>query len=232
MSSIRNTMRAMYWKMPEPVTNYIQKIRDERLSSNKIYRPYFNATKSIFIHIPKAAGKSISYALYGEDPKHHKLYAFESLDRYKYSQYFKFVFVRNPWSRLYSIYNYLINQNNNHPYGKFYWINNFNSFEEFVLTGLTDELIKKHLFLNTQHSFLIDSSGKTGVDFIGRMETINKDFEYVASKLGSINRLDTIGASTIKIDYTSIYTHKMIEKVRELYRCDVDMLGYDFYNTK
>ena len=187
---LKDFPRAIYWTLPEIVTNKIQSLRNERCSEKKIYRPYFEETKSIYIHIPKVAGRSISYALYGDDPMHHKLIFFESLNKEKFKQYFKFGFVRNPWSRLYSIYNYLKDQNKKYPYGIFYWINRFGSFENFIMNGLNENVINKYMFLNSQYSYLIDSSGSIGVDFLGRFETIEKDFYYVAIKIGAKARIE------------------------------------------
>ncbi len=224
----RDIGRAIYWSFPDTVTNAVQALRDEGCSERKIYRPFFNETRSIFIHIPKVAGKSIAHALYGMDPKHHKLRSFESLNAEKFHEFFKFGFVRDPWSRLYSTYNHLRKQNKESPYGKFYWVEKYDSFERFVSYGLSKEIIDRYLFLNSQYSYLCDSSGLIGVDFVGRLESVDKDFNFVAGRIGSTEPLSVIGAADNRQSYKDSYTSNLVDQVAKLYEDDVEGFGYSY----
>ncbi|SCY73622.1 sulfotransferase family 2 domain-containing protein [Desulfoluna spongiiphila] len=228
IKNMKDILRKHYWSLPDSFTGYIQEKRDNRRASRYVFRPYFDSTKSIYIHIPKVAGKSISNALYGDDPMHHKLHEFREIDANKYNLYFKFGFVRNPWGRLYSAYNYLVNKNNYYPYGKYWWLNEYDSFDRFVIKGLTKELVENDMFFASQVSYLKNLSGEIDVDFIGKFESINDDYIYIAKKLGITKDLEKIGASAKNIDYYSEYSNDMIKKVREIYIDDVNEFNYDF----
>lgn len=69
----------------------------------------FDLYRCIFVHIPKAAGISMSRALFGNFAGNHK--SVETYQRIfskkEFNSYFKFTFVRNPWDRLFSAYIYL-----------------------------------------------------------------------------------------------------------------------------
>ena len=72
--------------------------------------------KCIFIHIPKTAGTSIEKMIQGEKyikgwSSHQKINEYKDDD--KFHEYFKFSFVRNPYERILSVFNYYKNRGNN-----------------------------------------------------------------------------------------------------------------------
>lgn len=76
----------------------MQKRRRNTSENGYSYEP-FDKHKSIFVHIPKCAGVSVSRALYGNLAGGHT-----SFDKYtnifepkRISEYFTFTVVRNPW---------------------------------------------------------------------------------------------------------------------------------------
>lgn len=64
--------------------------------------------KCIFLHVPKAAGISISKTLFGNLGPCHITYDWfeQNLGLVTIKAYYKFTFVRNPWDRLYSAYSF------------------------------------------------------------------------------------------------------------------------------
>jgi len=154
--------------------------------------------KCIFIHIPKVAGTSISYALKDPDSKEKKntklapLSAndfnfapppprphFRAIDYVKYGQisqakfdsYFKFAFVRNPWARIVSEYKY-----RNHA--RIY------SFKTFLLYHLPQpQWADEYCHIIPQSDFLHDEHGNKTVDFIGKFENLENDFKEVCRHL-------------------------------------------------
>ena len=73
----------------------------------------FEVTKSLYIHIPKTAGTSICDALYERDPWHYSLNHYKNIRPHFYNSLFKFAFVRDPYDRLLSTYNYSFIQKKN-----------------------------------------------------------------------------------------------------------------------
>ena len=68
----------------------------------------FDEHQSIFVHITKSAGTSVSRSLFGYMPYHRTAIDYRVIyGRKIFEKYFKFAFVRNPWDRLYSAFRYL-----------------------------------------------------------------------------------------------------------------------------
>ena len=156
--------------------------------------------KCLFVHIPKSAGQSIEQFFMdrlgldwdrdrevlhlqgNDDPargteKLAHLSAAEyvecgHLSRQEFDGLFKFTFVRNPWTRILSEYRY---RNYFHH----------RSFRDFVLhrmprPGWDD----KYRHVMPQYDMLHDAEGRLLVDFVGRFESLQSDFDRVCERLG------------------------------------------------
>jgi len=226
-----------------------------------ICRPY----NCVFVHIPKTAGQSIEQffmdllgldwkedreALYlqnNDDPargteKLAHLSASEYVDcghvtQQKFSDFFKFSFVRNPWKRILSEYRY---RNYFHH----------RSFKDFVLNkmprpGFDD----KYRHVMPQYDMLHDKDGRLLVDFLGRFETLQQDFDRVCESLGLENsqlphrnpsdkksrdlkrrfrnRLFMNGENRHH-GLNDFYDDETREAVADHYRIDIETFGYQF----
>lgn len=198
----------------------------------------FDDSKSIFVHIPKAAGVSISKGLYGNLGGGHFMIreyqkAFSKTD---FDNYFKFTLVRNPWDRLYSAYCFLkkggFNQVDNLWAEKH--LGQYDSFESFVLGFLNKDSIKSKIHFIPQVDFILSHDGECLVDYIGYFERIEQDYHKIYQSiyghppagLPQNNRTQNKSLS-----YVEAYTSPlMIEKVAEIYKEDIEFLGYDFEN--
>lgn len=165
-----------------------------------------HSKKFIYVHIPKVAGTSIAgssktatklgeYAF--KQPK--KEYSISNLpfhpddknkfnppsahmrvsDYVKYGHvtetefetYFKFTFVRNPWARIVSEYKYRGHLNHY-------------SFKEFIFKHMpspswTDE----YCHVIPQYDFLYNDKGNLLIDFVGRFENLQEDYDKVCQFL-------------------------------------------------
>lgn len=160
--------------------------------------------KCIFIHIPKAAGTSIERffmedlgldmenrhaLLLGANTNKHigprrvsHLTIREMIEGHYISQdlledYYKFAFVRNPFTRIFSTYKYL-------KYHRFI------SFDVFVQNKI-DELIRSErygYFLKPQFQYIYSEDLNLMVDFVGKLENIGEDFKTVQHHL-NFNKL-------------------------------------------
>ena len=73
--------------------------------------------------------------------------------------------------------------------------------------------------------------GKVIVKYIGRFESLERDFNRIRSRLfpGPIDKpLPVINVSLNKPDYRSLYTDEMVEIVRDFYIQDIEYFGYEF----
>jgi len=202
---------------------------------NYIKNPYSqweDEFKCIFIHVPKAAGKSVSKVLLGapNGTGHNKLYCYErSLG--KFNSYKKIAVVRNPWDRLVSAFYYIKQFDMKSNDRKFFdeYIGQSTTFNEFVMKLSDDnyaELILKWEHFTLQVDFIKDSRGEIRLDYLAKLETLDDDFI-------KLKRLINVNASPLKKMNTSThsyykenYDEEMIEIVRHVYREDIDSLNY------
>ena len=154
----------------------------------------------LYVHIPKTAGQSIEQFFMGllnldwdQDREALCLQGnndlncgTEKLAHLSASEYvgcgylseeeiaglFKFSFVRNPWSRILSEYRY---RNYFHHL----------SFRDFVLNKLPKPgWDDKYRHVMPQYDMLHNPQGELLVDFVGRFETLQQDFDRVCEQLG------------------------------------------------
>lgn len=204
----------------------------QRLRGKSIYHSYYNEHKCIFIHIPKAAGQSVSLALFNDKhPGHWSITDFEWENKGKLNKYYKFTIVRNPWDRLVSAYHYLKNTT---PYeaDKSFARKNlseFESFESFVLNGLERPEVLNWVHFRPQISFLKNEAGKLDINFIGRLENLTTDFRVITEELqmNGISLPDKTNVSQ-RDSYKLYYTEEMIDIVRRVYNDDVNEFDYEF----
>jgi len=131
--------------------------KELRHQKGKLSLRDFDREKCIFIHIPKTAGTSVNKALFGNRGGGHKSarYYKQIFGVSTYKRYFKFTFVRNPYSRLLSAYNFLMDGG----YGEIHkkWVREniieYPTFNDFVIKWLNRENIYKrcHFFPQTHY---------------------------------------------------------------------------------
>lgn len=100
----------------------------------------------------------------------------------KFEEYFKFSFVRNPFARLVSFYNFVLRLKQPDT-TKFQvrLVLESSSFKDFIYHSLQEE--KMELFFN-QYIYIYDDDLRNLMNFTGKVENIQDDFSYVIEKLG------------------------------------------------
>lgn len=184
----------------------------------------FSKTNSIFIHIPKSAGTSISHALYGEDPWHYKPRDYEYLSRALTAKLFKFTFVRNPYERIASTYKYSFKQVKENPNTSIKFITSFQTFGDFIRKGLTKELVNSHYFLQRQSEYTSYFKNSIGLDFVGRFENLHDDFEIVKKQIGIDCKLLEVNRSPSAL--SAVYDERLAEIVFSVYEKDFELFQY------
>ncbi|GBL04241.1 sulfotransferase family 2 domain-containing protein [Glaciecola sp. KUL10] len=185
--------------------------------------------KIIFIHVPRTAGSSMVQSGF-EEVFGHVPYTWYLKRDYAFSKRaFSFAFVRNPWDRVYSAYQYLSGENLNGVDRVFFdkYVKQFNGFEDFVLNGLQQGVIQEFMHFIPQYKFLVDAEGNLGVTYVGRFETLNDDFQTVCNKLNIDCTLKKVNASN-KGSYRLAYSPDARDKVLHIYHKDIEMFNYEF----
>ena len=218
------------------VASRLYRLNELNNPGNYYSKNCFDYYKCIFIHIPKAAGVSISKTLFGNYAGGHtpiewymKKYGLATVKKY-----FTFTFVRNPWSRLHSAYHFLQSGGITNADKDFYKDNlqHIPSFESFIMDWLNTEQLNAYWHFIPQYEFVTTKENRDLVimDFVGRYENIEKDFTYTCNRLKIKNRplLKENISKNNPGTYKNVYTTEMIDKVAALYSRDIKLFNYTF----
>ena len=216
-----------------------------KIGPNLLKKTYYNQLKYsyqnkpaleknvIFVHIPKSAGTSIHKSFFGRlsgfghSPAQRYIKIYGLIDYYAS---FRFAFVRNPFDRVVSTYKYLSQGGNNSNDKIFFekYMSKYDSFDDFILNGLKhSKVIQNQIHFRTQCSFIFEKN-RCLVNFIGRFENIESDYKYLSNIIGTDSPLMFTNKSNTTSSYTDYYQNKkVIEVIKNIYKCDFEKLGYD-----
>ena len=219
-----------------------QRYRQARRSQSENLFKIFDRYRCLFVHIPKAGGVSFYNSLFAAAAKepyiksigHYSIKDYELIFGSKALQsYFKFTVVRNPWARVFSAYTFLRS-------GGFHqkdaaWaekhLSKFSSFEDFVNQWLCAQNAARAIHFVPQHEFLRSRSGQINIDHVGRLETIQADFDVIKNRLGvgeEIQHLNRGSRSRESRSYRQMYTARSKRVVASVYKKDIEVFGYEF----
>lgn len=211
---------------PEPNRQVLNSVLSNRTSIPQKFIEH----NFIFVHVPKVAGISLIHALgfESEHKWHMPLKYYQHIVEGELDKYFKFAFVRNPWDRALSAYHFLLQgglSEKDHTYAGI--IKKYRSYEDFILRWLSTDSALSLIHFTPMYKFLEDSCGTISMDFIGRYESIQHDYNHIRSKLGIGTPLPWKNTST-KNNFQDIYTAKMIDKIAKVYERDISEFNYDY----
>jgi chondroitin 4-sulfotransferase 11 len=180
----------------------------------------------VFIHINKTAGTSIGNAI-GLPVKHHQTAReiIAKIGRDKWNTAYKFTLVRNPWDKVVSHYQYRRKRNKTEVATRNV------SFSEWVKKTYGPD--KDPFFYNNPKAFqpqvewLKDDQGRIAIDFIGKFESINDDFDQIKSIIGIEAELPHLNASK-RAGYQSYYDDETRQIVAQWFHEDIEAFGYNF----
>lgn len=92
----------------------------------------------------------------------------------KFNQYFKFAFVRNPWERLVSEYEYLLERP---THGRHARVKKLGSFKQFIHM----QIPRSDAY---QINMLCNRKGDLLTDFVGKLEHLQSDWQTVCERIG------------------------------------------------
>ena len=203
----------------------------------------------IFVHVYKNAGTSIKKALnpfavtklrresvralkqfhlpypYQWDPApfHEHVRAADlsgKLGKNVFDSFFSFAIVRNPWDWQVSLYSSGLKYANQFQPDI---IKDFHNFDEYIRWRCDQEV-------RYQKDFVLSEDDEQLVDFVGRYENLDQDFEEICSRIGVCARLPKLNVSNTN-DYRKFYNDKTIDLVRIAFAPDIRAFGYDFETT-
>jgi len=199
--------------------------------------------KFIFIHVYKVAGTSIESVLnkYTLPPydsaitkdlqKTGHLPCTENFRRHvkakrvraelgaeTFEGFFKFAFVRNPWDWQVSLYQYMLQEEYHYQHKL---IKSMAGFEEYVEWRVSKERV-------LQKAFVSDKQGNIIVDFVGRYENLQADFQKVCEKIGVTATLLPHLNRSNHLDYREYYNKRTKNLIFKHFQEDIELFCYDF----
>lgn len=141
--------------------------------------------------------------------------------RFKNSEWdklFKFGFVRNPWSREVSLYFFIKQNLAQHP--EYEFINKFNSFKCYLDWTLQNKPLR------FQKDYFCDSNGELIVDYIGKIETYDKDMSIVLDKIGIKKMQSTNENQSKHNDFREYYDNESFDWIKSMYHRDITFFNY------
>lgn len=215
--------------------------------------PLSHRFKTIFIHIPKTGSTSIEALLgmhgdrgdigvvpypdqvadrrhfYGRQLQHMtaaRLRA-ELNDEPVFSSYFKFSVVRNPWDRLVSTCAW---SGGKWAMGRMLEREEFDAYVRrtraaFGAVRDASHPAPLHPHVLPQVSYMFDDAGRSLVDFIGRTETIEQDWQVIRARLGINADLPT-RMKSVHRPYREYSDAETRDIVADIYARDIEAFGY------
>jgi hypothetical protein len=120
----------------------------------------------------------------------------------------------NPWARVVSLYFYHQQNRDKYPLAQ-------EEFQVWLRAGGTGSV--KRLMSD----FICDDDGNVIVDFVGRFENLERDFQTICSSIGIDPELPHLNRTSHR-NYRCYYTDETKEIVRGWARKDIEMFGYEF----
>jgi len=248
MASINHNLDIIYFHIPKTGGTYIQTLLEE----------YYNFTSYNFLvrsdfHIFNEFNKdkiNNSYDFLKVTPFSNRYYGVNNyysgsteliemttLDELRWNNAFKFTFVRDPYTRFISAFNFILsiptiskNLVDNDNYEKFenidYFINNKDELSDIAYN---------HIFLS-QYDQIIDKNGINNMSLIGKQENLEEDLSNILLKVGFEKviheKKTTINKNKINFNYyKTYYTEYAFNFVNKHFEKDFIEFNYTKYDN-
>jgi hypothetical protein len=101
-------------------------------------------------------------------------------------------------------------------------VNTFTGFDEYLEWRIKEDL---HL----QSEYLQDTNGDYLVDYVGRLENLQEDIQFIGKRLGMADfEIPHLNKRLKNGDYKNYYTAKTKRLVAEAFVEDIERFGYSF----
>ena len=228
MCSINHELKAIYLHIPKNGGLYIEHVLNTFYNFKSYYLTHEdhclfgdeNTINNGFLHLNKDG----IYKYFETSKKFNNIM---DMNEDKWKSYYKFTFVRNPYTKFVSAFNYLhaglIETESNIKQD----INSILDKEKFGAYVYTHMCI-------TQKEHMKDKNAHINYDFIGRFENLNEDLITILKTMGITEiKHGTYIKNNIKVNsnkfdaiYNDIYNNELLNKVNKYFEEDFNQFGY------
>jgi len=178
----------------------------------------------IFIHINTTAGMSIAKVLGLNEKQHFTAIEFrQKIDAEKWEKVFKFSIVRNPWDKVVSQYFHRLKTN---QIGLGDYRIDFKKWVKLTYGEQNPKYYDDPKYFMPQLDWLTDDKGDIMVDFIGKFENLENDFQHICDRISVTVDLPFVNKSEHK-HYQSYFDDETREIVRRWFEKDIEVLKYE-----
>lgn len=139
----------------------------------------------------------------------------------RFERYFKFAFVRNPWERLVSEYEFLLRKTKHGRHTRVKKLDNFTAFIEM-------QIPRRDAY---QSKMLCDNEGKLLMNFVGKLERLDTDWQTVCNNIGIEYQPLPRKNVTEHRRYQDYYDDNSVELVSKHWRHDIELFNYQFNDS-
>ena len=214
-----------------------------------------NSKNFIFVHVPKAAGTSVTNALskyttyrdleiggthFGEQiqPAYKKRFGLGKhtpasgirsiIGQEVWQNMFTFSIVRNPYDRVVSTYRFL-NKWEGTPEKIKIELQKFKNINDYILSDMWEESDGPDFIFKPQTFWLTDVNdrSKVMVDFVGKLESLDDDLNYIMSVIEG-KKLEVVKSPKLNTTEGSFKLNEpSVEKINNYYARDFKFFGYE-----
>lgn len=135
-----------------------------------------------------------------------------------FADYFKFAFVRNPWERLVSEYEFILRNPQHGRYKRVVALGNFPAFIQM-------QVPRKDAY---QLNMLCDKNGRLLMDFVGKLENLDRDWQTVCERIGIAHQALPRENVSDRKPYQEYYSEASVKLVAKHWAREIELFGYSY----
>ena len=174
--------------------------------------------KGKFAHVKSRAMLEWNYQKYAFRTHAEISVAQQRMPKEIFNRYFKFVFVRNPWDRLVSEYEFLLRNTDHARHTRVKKLGGFRQFIEM-------QIPRRSAY---QVNMLCDRRGVVLMDFVGKFENLHDDWQTICHRIGIPHQNLPLKNTTNHRRYQDYYDHESQQLVRKHWAREIDLFSYSF----
>jgi len=136
----------------------------------------------------------------------------------KFMRYFKFAFVRNPWDRLVSEYEFLLKRPS---HGRHTRVKKLDGFKQFIQM----QIPRGDAY---QTNMLCDRDGNLLMDFVGKIEGLQSDWYIVSERIGIPQQALPLSNVTRHRHFQDYYDDESRQLVAHHWNREIELFEYRF----